>query len=67
MGGCGLGLVVLDEINAISSFNYVELKVKDEVWSFDYFFGRVGGGWVGVLDDIKAISSFNKVEVEVED
>ena len=20
-----------------------------------YFFGRVGGGWVGVLDEIKAI------------
>ena len=42
-------------INVLSA----QVEVEDKVWSFHYFFGRVGGGWVGVLDEIKAISSFN--------
>ena len=30
-----------------------------------YFFGRAGGGWMGVLDELRLFST--QVEVEVED
>ena len=31
-----------DHINILRD----QVKVENEVWSFHYFFGRVGGGWV---------------------